>query len=149
MKTFNVLIATALLAVSASACTRAEAAPLDVTLGYTNNNVVDEVGLRADIGTEIKNIRFGLTTFSSDNRLVNYGAYGQLPIRIHETKFAVTPQVRVEQYRDESELVGSLGLGLEYQLASDVRVDAVALVSESDDETLDGESYMFGVTKSF
>lgn len=96
----------------------------------------------------VNNVRFGLSTFSADDRLVSYGAYGQLPIRIHNTKFAVTPQVRVEQYREESELVGSLGL--EYQLDDTVRVDAVALRSRGfDNDNIDGETYMFGVTKSF
>lgn len=147
IKLMSVLLASTL---ALAACQKAEAAPVDVTLGYANNNVINESGLRADIGTEVNNVRFGLSTFSADDRLVSYGAYGQLPIRIHNTKFAVTPQVRVEQYREESELVGSLGLGLEYQLADTVRVDAVALRSRGfDNDNIDGETYMFGVTKSF
>lgn len=64
------------------ACQKAESAPVDVTLGYANNNVINDEGLRADIGTEVKGIRVGLSTFSADNRLVSYGAYGQLPIYI-------------------------------------------------------------------
>lgn len=147
IKLLSVLLASTL---ALAACQKAEAAPVDVTLGYANNNVINESGLRADIGTEVNNVRFGLSTFTADDRLVSYGAYGQLPIHIHNTKFAVTPQVRVEQYRAESELVGSLGIGLEYQLADTVRVDAVALRSRGfDNNDLDGETYMFGVTKSF
>lgn len=149
MKSSTKTIAVLAITMALLACTRADAAPVDVTLGYTNNNVTNESGLRAEIGTSYNNLRYGLTTLTSDNRLVNYGAYGQMPIAIHNTKFSVTPQVRVEQYREESELVGSLGLGLEYALADSVRVDAVALTSKSNDNELDGESFMFGVTKSF
>lgn len=150
MKSINLLSTVLISALALVACEKAEAAPVDVTLGYTNNNVVKDSGLRADIGTEVNNVRFGLSTFSSDNQLVSYGTYGQLPINIHSTKFTVTPQVRVEQYREESELVGGLGIGLEYKLDDTVRVDAVALRSRGfDNDDIDGESYMFGVTKSF
>lgn len=44
IKLMSVLLASTL---ALAACQKAEAAPVDVTLGYANNNVINESGLRA------------------------------------------------------------------------------------------------------
>lgn len=140
----------AVLALSALAvaCTPATAA--EFSLGYQDNSVIDEEGVAASLGTEVNNIRFGLNTFTSSDRLESYGAYAELPINIHRTKFTVTPQLQVDQYREADEVVGGLGLGVEYALTESTRLEAVAMAHEGFDESeFDGETYTVGVTKTF
>ena len=81
-----------------SGCTQAEA--VDFSLGYQNNEVINQEGVVASVGTEYKNIRLGVNTFSTDERLETYGAYVGIPIYIQGTSFAVTPQAQVDHYRE-------------------------------------------------
>lgn len=150
----------------ATACTeKAEAAntisPVGVTLGYENNKVTqgqDSVdSLRAEVGTVSKlgeaNVAYGLTTLVNDSSLRAYGAYAGLPLKVTGTKLTVEPRISVEQYRDESELVGSAGIGAQYEIVPTLDVNARAMYSRAFDsdakDRLDGESYMVGLTKRF
>jgi hypothetical protein len=131
-------------------CQPANAVPLDVTLGYQDNKAIGTDGLRLDVGTEVNNFRFGLTTFSSDEQVESYGAYAAVPLYLQNTKFAITPQVRIEEYRTPRIMMASVGLGLEYALTETVRFDAVALVNHSLKGSGDTtETYMAGITKTF
>lgn len=147
----------------ATACTeKAEAAnTVGVTLGYENNKVTqgqDSVdSLRAEVGTVSKlgeaNVAYGLTTLVNDSSLRAYGAYAGLPLKVTGTKLTVEPRISVEQYRDESELVGSAGIGAQYEIVPTLDVNARAMYSRAFDsdakDRLDGESYMVGLTKRF
>ena len=150
----------------ATACTdKAQAAvtidPVEVTLGYENNKVTEGQdgvdSLRAEIGTVSQvgeaNVAYGLTTLTNDSSLRSYGAYAGLPHEVSGTKLTVEPRIAVEQYRTESELVGSVGVGARYELAPTFDVNARAMYSRAFDseakDLLDGESYMVGLTKSF
>lgn len=161
MKNFNrsMMTMSALAGILAiTACTNeAQAAPVDVTLGYENNSAtkgdenVDSV--RAEIGTLNKNenVSYGITTLVNDNSLRSYGVYAGLPMKVQGTKLTVEPRVSVEQYREESELVGSAGVGARYEIVPSFDVTARAMYSfdfDSDDN-IGGESYMVGLTKRF
>lgn len=148
----------------ASACSReAAAAPLDVTVGYENNSVAnqnfgDEDGenaLRVEVGTKNKSekLNYGLTTLMYDDSLQAYGAYVGIPLGYAGSKFTVEPRIAVEQYRKESELTGSFGVGLMYEIVPTINVTGRYMytqsLEDSSDFDLDGESYMVGLTKSF
>lgn len=144
----TILALSAVVALSLSACSTAEAA--EFSLGYQDNTVVGQEGVVASVATEVDGVRLGLTTFTSDGRLESYGGYAGIPIKVQGTKFTFTPQAEVSQYRDESELVGGLGLGVEYALTETTRVDAVAMAHEGfDNSNFDGETYTVGLTKVF
>ena len=153
MKHFKVLIAIALASVMGlSACQRAEASqlPLDASINYVNNNVVDEEGVGLNLGTEVNNVEFGLTTFSTDERLESYGLYAGVPIAIHNTRVSVTPQIRIERYRSLDETVGGIGLGLDYNLTETLRLGATGIVAKGfSDSEVKGEVYSVGLTKTF
>lgn len=142
-----------LMLLSVVACTKANA--VDVGLGYINNNAINVDGTRFTVGSQYKNIRYGLTSTISDgvNKLETYGVYGQLPFKVYDSKFNIVPQIAAEKYREADEKVGSFGLGLEYELVPTVRAQAVALsnrqFNRNKDSKVDGESYLFGITKTF
>ena len=150
----------------ATACTKPAVAgvtinPVDVTLGYEYNDVTEGQdgtdSLRAEIGTVSKlgnaNVAYGLTTLTNESSLRAYGAYAGLPLKVQGTKLTVEPRIAVEQYRDESELVGSIGVGARYEIVPTVDLNARAMYSRAFDneakDRLDGESYMVGLTKRF
>lgn len=162
----SLLLTLALTPILAIACTKPAVAgvtinPVEVTLGYEYNDVTEGQdgtdSLRAEIGTVSKlgnaNVAYGLTTLTNESSLRSYGAYAGLPLKVTGTKFTVEPRIAVEQYRDESELVGSIGVGARYAIDSSVDLNARAMYSRAfDDEAsdrLDGESYMVGLTKRF
>ncbi len=150
IKIFALTIFASALAVSG--CTRAQAAPLDVSVGYQNNEVVNQEGVVIKVGTEVNNIRLGLTTFTSNERLETYGGFIGVPLQVQGTKFSVVPQVYLEQYRKDSDLVGSIGIGGEYQLPKNYRLEAVALASRSLDnynESGTNGVYSLALTKRF
>lgn len=142
------LSAVVALSLSATACTKAEAA--DFSLGYQDNSLIDEEGVTASLGTELNGVRLGVNTFTSSDRLEYYGAYAKLPIYVQNTKFAFTPQAQVDHYRDADEVVGGLGLGVEYAFTDNIRLEVVAMAHEGfDNSSFDGETYTVGMTKTF
>ena len=153
MKNIKILTAVALASIlGLSACERAEAAtlPLDASISYVDNTIIEEEGVGINLGTEVNNVQFGLTTFSTDERLESYGAYACVPVRIHNTRFTVTPQIRVEHYREIDETVGGIGLGVDYNLTETLRLGASGIAAEGfDDSDVDGEIYSVGLTKTF
>lgn len=153
MKNFKVVTAIALASIlGLSACQRAEAAPLplDASITYVDNKIIDEEGVGVNLGTEVNNVQFGLTTFSTDERLESFGAYAGVPIRIHSTRFTVTPQIRVERYRQIEETVGGIGLGVDYNLTETLRLGASGIAARGfDNSDIDGEIYSVGLTKTF
>ena len=154
------ILATPLVAV---ACTKPAVAndrlPVDVTLAYENSKVTDNDGqdsLRAEIGTQVNKFNLGLTTLTNNDTFRAYGAYAGIPLQVQGTKLTVEPRIAVEQYRDESELVGSIGVGAQYEIVPTVALNGRFMYSEAftdigDDNTtnLSGESYMVGLTKRF
>ena len=162
----SLLLALALTPILAIACTKPAVAgvtinPVEVILGYEYNDVTegqDAVdSLRAEIGTVSKvghaDVSYGLTTLVNDSSLRSYGAYAGMPLKVQGTKLTVEPRIAVEQYRDESELVGSVGVGARYEIVPTVDLNARAMYSRAFDsdakDLLDGESYMVGLTKRF
>lgn len=162
----SLLLILALTPILAIACSKPAVAgvtinPVEVTLGYEYNDVTEGQdgvdSLRAEIGTVSKvgraDVSYGLTTLTNDSSLRSYGAYAGLPLKVQGTKFTVEPRIAVEQYRDESELVGSIGVGGRYEIAPTVDLNARAMYSRAFDndakDLLDGESYMVGLTKRF
>lgn len=131
-----------------------------VTVGLTNDNVIDEEGLRIEAEVRKKqqvfgqdrDIRLGVTTLTdvSDSKLLTYGAYLGYSIPISQGQgLKLVPRVGIEHYDRESELLGFVDAGLEYNIDKTVTVDARAKYSEAfdSDVDMDGVSYMFGVTK--
>lgn len=152
MKNFKVLGLLAFTTVLAfSGCTRAEAATLvDTNLSYVDNGVIDKEGIAFNLGTEVNDVRFGLTTFSTSQRLESYGAYAGVPIYVQGTKFGVVPQIRLERYRDLGERVGGIGLGVEYKLSNTVRFEASGIASKGfDNSDVNGGVYSVGISKTF
>lgn len=162
----SLLLTLALTPILAIACTKPAVAgvtinPVEVTLGYEYNDVTEGQdgvdSLRAEIGTVSKaghaDVSYGLTTLTNDSSLRSYGAYAGLPLKVQGTKFTVEPRIAVEQYRDESELVGSVGVGARYEIVPTLDLNARAMYSRAFDNDakhqLDGESYMVGLTKRF
>ena len=162
----SLLLTLALTPILAIACTKPAVAgvtinPVEVILGYEYNDVTegqDAVdSLRAEIGTVSKvghaDVSYGLTTLVNDSSLRSYGAYAGMPLKVQGTKLTVEPRIAVEQYRDESELVGSVGVGARYEIVPTVDLNARAMYSRAFDsdakDLLDGESYMVGLTKRF
>ena len=129
-----------------------------VTVGLTNDNVIDEEGLRIEAEVRKKqqvfgqerDIRLGVTTLTdvSDSKLLTYGAYLGYSIPIDQG-LNLVPRVGIEHYDRDSELLGFVDAGLEYNIDKTVTVDARAKYSEAfdSDVDMDGVSYMFGVTK--
>lgn len=162
----SLLLTLALTPILAIACSKPAVAgvtinPVEVTLGYEYNDVTKgqdaSDSLRAEVGTVSKvghaDVSYGLTTLTNDSSLRSYGAYAGLPLKVQGTKFTVEPRIAVEQYRDESELVGSVGVGARYEIVPTVDLNARAMYSRAFDndakDLLDGESYMVGLTKRF
>ena len=162
----SLLLTLALTPILAIACTKPAVAgvtinPVEVTLGYEYNDVTEGQdaldSLRAEIGTVSKvghaDVSYGLTTLVNDSSLRSYGAYAGMPLKVQGTKLTVEPRIAVEQYRDESELVGSVGVGARYEIVPTVDLNARAMYSRAFDsdakDLLDGESYMVGLTKRF
>lgn len=126
--------------------------PVDFTLGYTDNGVIDKEGVTANVGTEVNNIKFGLTTFTSSDKLESYGAYAAVPIRVQGTSLTVLPTVKIEDYREYSKTVGSVGLGLDFAMTDTVSLSALGMTSRSlsgSSDKLRGEVYTLGLTKRF
>lgn len=157
MKKILTLGLSSVLAMSVMACSKpavaqtAYALPIDVTLGYANNNVLEKDGLRAELGTEVRGVRLGLTSLTSEDRMETYGVYGAVPFQVHDTKLSIVPRIEAERYREIDETFGSLGIGAEYQMTPTIRADAVYKYSKAfdSDVDLDGNSFLFGVTKTF
>lgn len=153
MKSFKILAALAVASTLAlSGCQRAEAAtlPLDTTLGYVHNSVVDKEGVGLNVGTEVNKFRLGVTSFTSSERLESVGAYAGVPIYVQGTRLGVVPQVHVKRYREASETVGGVGLGLEYKLTPTVRLEGSGVFERGfDNSDVKGEVYTVGLTKTF
>ena len=159
----SLLLTLALTPILAIACTKPAVAndrlPVDVTLAYENSKVTDNDGqdsLRAEIGTQVNKFNLGLTTLTNNDTFRAYGAYAGIPLRVQGTKLTVEPRIAVEQYRDESEIVGSIGVGAQYEIVPTVALNGRFMYSEAftdigDDNTtnLSGESYIVGLTKRF
>ena len=159
----SLLLTLALTPILAIACTKPAVAndrlPVDVTLAYENSKVTNNDGqdsLRAEIGTQVNKFNLGLTTLTNNDTFRAYGAYAGIPLRVQGTKLTVEPRIAVEQYRDESEIVGSIGVGAQYEIVPTVALNGRFMYSEAftdigDDNTtnLSGESYMVGLTKRF
>ena len=151
-KTLMALTLTAALSTTAMAATDGVA----VTLGYTNDNVINEEGLRAEAELRTayslgREVRVGLTTLTdTDAKLLTYGAYVGYAVPVF-TNVKVVPRLGIEQYRDADELLGFVDAGLEYTITDGLTVDARAKYSEAfdSDVDMDGVSYMFGVTKAW
>lgn len=149
MKIINVMV----LGLFASALTLLGCQPanaMDFSLGYQDNQVIDKEGVVASAGGEYNNLRYGVTTFATTDKLESYGVYGKMPIYIQGTNFAVTPQIQVDRYRDIKETVGSVGLGGEYAFTKTLRLEAIGMVSKGfDNSDVRGETYTIGLTKAF
>lgn len=136
------------MAVTLMGCSRAEA--VDFSVGYQDNTVIDKEGVAASVGGEYNNLRLGVNTFTTSDKLESYGVYGKLPIYIQGTRFTVTPQAQVDHYRDADEVVGGLGIGGEFALTDTLRLEAVAMAHKGfDNKDFKGETYTVGLTKTF
>lgn len=155
MKNFKTLAAVALVsALAITGCQKAEAAvvalPVDASISYADNTVIDKEGVEVKLGTEVNKFRLGLTGFATDERVESLGGYAGIPIYVQNTRLAVVPQIRVERYFDIEETVGGIGLGLEYKLTDTVRIEGVALANRGfDNSDVRGETYTVGLTKRF
>ena len=129
MKKYKILALSAILAMSVGIAhaaekpaTQAYGAPINVTLGYANNDALGKDGLRTEIGTEVNGVRFGATSLTSEDRVETYGGYVGIPYKFYNTKVNIVPRLEVEKYREVDETIGSAGVAVEYQMTPNVQL---------------------------
>lgn len=144
------LVGLVVSALTLTGCQPAKAAPLEIKLGYMDNNLIENEGVQLAVGTEVKNVRLGVSTFTSDKRLETYGVYAGIPINVQGTRFTLTPNITTERYHDIKETVGGVGLNLEYALTPTLRIEGGGTVNRSFDSSDYSDSvYNLGLVKRF
>ena len=149
MKSINVLVfglfAAALALVG---CEKAEA--VEIGVGYVNNSVIDKEGTNLKVGSEWNNVRYGVTTMVSSERVESYGAYLGVPLRLQGVQLEITPTITTEYYDDAEEFVGGVGMNVAYQINKSLFLEAQGTTNRSfDSSSYTGEVYTVGLTKTF
>ena len=149
MKSINVLVfglfAAALALVG---CEKAEA--VEIGVGYVNNSVIDKEGTNLKVGSEWNNVRYGVTTMVSSERVESYGAYLGVPLRLQGVQLEITPTITTEYYDDAEEFVGGVGMNVAYQINKSLFLEAQGTTNRSfDSSSYTGEVYSVGLVKRF
>lgn len=122
------------------------------TLGYQNNNVNDTRGVSLEVATQLQdNLIVGLNTQFDDWTINQYGAFVGTPIKLGATPITVTPKLGVEHYQEESATVGSAAVKAAYLIDSKTDINAEAKYSKSfsNEDGLEGGTYIVGLTRHF
>ena len=149
MKSINVLVfglfAAALALVG---CEKAEA--VEIGVGYVNNSVIDKEGTNLKVGSEWNNVRYGVTTMVSSERVESYGAYLGVPLRLQGVQLEITPTITTEYYHEAKETIGGVGLNVGYRINESLVLEGQGTVNRSfDSSNYTGEVYTVGLTKTF
>ena len=149
MKSINVVVFGLLAAVLFLAgCEKAQA--VEIGVGYVNNNVIDKEGTNLKVGSEWSNIRYGLTTMVSSERVETYGVYLGVPLRLQGVQLEITPTITTEYYHEAKETIGGVGLNVGYRINESLVLEGQGTVNRSfDSSNYTGEVYTVGLTKTF
>lgn len=129
-------------------CQKAEA--VEIGVGYVNNNVIDKEGTNLKVGSEWNNIRYGVTTMVSSERVESYGAYLGVPLRLQGVQLEITPTITTEYYHEAKETIGGVGLNVGYRINESLVLEGQGTVNRSfDSSNYTGEVYTVGLTKTF
>ena len=149
MKSINVLVFGLFAAVlTLVGCEKAQA--VEVGVGYVNNKVIDKEGTNLKVGSEWNNIRYGVTTMVSTERVESYGAYLGVPLRLQGVQLEITPTITTEYYHEAKETIGGVGLNVGYRINESLVLEGQGTVNRSfDSSNYTGEVYTVGLTKMF
>ena len=149
MKSINVLVFGLFAAVlTLVGCEKAQA--VEVGVGYVNNKVIDKEGTNLKVGSEWNNIRYGVTTTVSTERVETYGAYLGVPLRLQGVQLEITPTITTEYYHEAKETIGGVGLNVGYRINESLVLEGQGTVNRSfDSSNYTGEVYTVGLTKTF
>ena len=129
-------------------CEKAQA--VEIGVGYVNNKVIDKEGTNLKVGSEWSNIRYGLTTMVSTERVETYGAYLGVPLRLQGVQLEITPTITTEYYHEAKETIGGVGLNVGYRINESLVLEGQGTVNRSfDSSNYTGEVYTVGLTKTF
>ena len=129
-------------------CQKAEA--VEIGVGYVNNKVIDKEGTNLKVGSEWNNIRYGVTTMVSSERVESYGAYLGVPLRLQGVQLEITPTITTEYYHEAKETIGGVGLNVGYRINKSLVLEGQGTVNRSfDSSNYTGEVYTVGLTKTF
>mgnify|MGYP003428378904 FL=1 len=129
-------------------CGKAEA--VEIGVGYVNNSVIDKEGTNLKVGSEWNNIRYGVTTMVSTERVETYGAYLGVPLRLQGVQLEITPTITTEYYHEAKETIGGVGLNVGYRINESLVLEGQGTVNRSfDSSNYTGEVYTVGLTKTF
>ena len=149
MKSINVVVFGLFAAVlTLAGCERAQA--VEIGVGYVNNKVIDKEGTNLKVGSEWNNIRYGITTMVSSERVESYGAYLGVPLRLQGIQLEITPTITTEYYHEAKETVGGVGMNVGYRINESLVLEGQGTVNRSfDSSNYSGEVYTVGLTKTF
>ena len=149
MKSINVIVFGLFAAVlTLVGCEKAQA--VEIGVGYVNNNVIDKEGTNLKVGSEWSNIRYGITTMVSTERVETYGAYLGVPLRLQGVQLEITPTITTEYYHEAKETIGGVGLNVGYRINESLVLEGQGTVNRSfDSSNYTGEVYTVGLTKTF
>ena len=149
MKSINAVVFGLFAAVlTLAGCEKAQA--VEIGVGYVNNNVIDKEGTNLKVGSEWSNIRYGVTTMVSSERVESYGAYLGVPLRLQGVQLEITPTIITEYYDDAEEFVGGVGMNVAYQINKSLFLEAQGTTNRSfDSSSYTGEVYSVGLVKRF
>ena len=129
-------------------CSKAEAA--EFGLGYTDNQIINQEGVNVKVGSEYKNIRYGVSVLATDERAETYGIYLGVPIRLQGTRIELTPTITTEYYHEAQETIGGVGMNVGYRINETLVLEAQGTVNRSfDSSDYTGEVYSVGLVKKF
>ena len=129
-------------------CQKAQA--VEIGVGYVNNKVIDKEGTNLKVGSEWNNIRYGVTTMVSSERVESYGAYLGVPLRLQGLQLEITPTITTEYYHEAKETIGGVGLNVGYRINKSLVLEGQGTVNRSfDSSNYTGEVYTVGLTKTF
>lgn len=139
------ILASALMLVG---CTKAEA--VEFGLGYMDNQIINQEGVNVKVGSEYKNIRYGVSALTTDERVEAYGIYLGVPLRVQGTQLVITPTVTTEYYHEAQETIGGVGLAVGYRINDTLVLETQGTVNRSfDSSNHTGEVYSVGLVKNF
>ena len=149
MKSINVLVF-GLFAAALALVGCEKAGAVEIGVGYVNNSVIDKEGTNLKVGSEWNNVRYGVTTMVSSERVESYGAYLGVPLRLQGLQLEITPTITTEYYHEAKETIGGVGLNVGYRINESLVLEGQGTVNRSfDSSNYTGEVYTVGFTKTF
>ena len=123
----------------------------NVSAGYEHNNFVDKNGLDLKLSTDFNKLRVGTEAFITDDKVESYGLYSGVVLPFTNS-LEIVPRVGVKEYRhmDDDSTTFNLGADVNYLIDTKTYVGVGAKYEQSfDNSDLNGDSYVFSVTRKF